>query len=90
MTWPSCRTRCSLPPFPTGPQEWVWREMKAIAELRWRFLEEEDAMDSVSRIAGGAGEGGTGHVNPCLGRLLTVKKRLEDEKLLNCQVRYGL
>ncbi|KAG2448487.1 hypothetical protein HYH02_006378 [Chlamydomonas schloesseri] len=35
-----------------GPQEWVWEEMKAMAEMRWRFQEEGDPMDTVSRLAG--------------------------------------
>ncbi|MEW5302568.1 MAG: hypothetical protein WDW38_002287 [Sanguina aurantia] len=28
-----------------GPQEWVWQEMKAIADMRFKFQEEEDAME---------------------------------------------
>ncbi|EFJ45023.1 hypothetical protein VOLCADRAFT_94734 [Volvox carteri f. nagariensis] len=35
-----------------GPQEWVWQEMRAVSEQRWRFLEEADPMDTVSRLAG--------------------------------------
>ncbi|KXZ55212.1 hypothetical protein GPECTOR_3g355 [Gonium pectorale] len=35
-----------------GPQEWVWQEMRSVADQRWRFLEEGDPMDAVSRLAG--------------------------------------
>jgi secreted Zn-dependent insulinase-like peptidase len=35
-----------------GPQEWVWREMAAIADMKFRFHEEDDASDTVSRLAG--------------------------------------
>ncbi|GFR39667.1 hypothetical protein Agub_g138, partial [Astrephomene gubernaculifera] len=35
-----------------GPQEWVWQEMRAVAEQRWRFLEEGDPLDGVSKLAG--------------------------------------
>ncbi|KAG2444954.1 hypothetical protein HXX76_001690 [Chlamydomonas incerta] len=35
-----------------GPQEWVWQEMRAMADMRWRFQEEGDPMDTVSRLAG--------------------------------------
>ncbi|GLI60577.1 hypothetical protein VaNZ11_002737, partial [Volvox africanus] len=34
-----------------GSQEWVWQEMRAVSEQRWRFLEEGDPMDTVSRLA---------------------------------------
>lgn len=35
----------------TGPQEWVWQEMKAIADMRFKFQEEEDAMEVATRLA---------------------------------------
>ncbi|KAL6750721.1 Metalloenzyme, LuxS/M16 peptidase-like protein [Haematococcus lacustris] len=34
-----------------GPQEWVWQELKAMAEIKFLFQEEE-AMDCVRRLAG--------------------------------------
>ena len=34
-----------------GPQQWVWDEMKAIARLKWDYLEEEDPSDYVSQIS---------------------------------------
>ena len=34
------------------PPKWAWDEMKTIAEMKWRFLEEEDAADYVAQIAG--------------------------------------
>ncbi|KAI8109469.1 hypothetical protein M9434_000751 [Picochlorum sp. BPE23] len=33
------------------PQKWVWDEMKAIARLKWAYLEEEDPSDYVSQIS---------------------------------------
>ena len=33
------------------PQKWAWDEMAAIAEMKWRFLEEEDAAEYVAQIA---------------------------------------
>ena len=34
-----------------GPQRWVFDELAAIADLRFRFAEEEDACEYVSRLA---------------------------------------
>lgn len=34
-----------------GPQEWVFRELQAIAEMEFRFAEEEEAEDYVVRVA---------------------------------------
>ena len=40
--------------------------MKAVAEMRWRFQEEGDPMDTVSRLAG-EGAGGGGGKRVCVG-----------------------
>ncbi len=34
-----------------GPQRWVFDELAAIADLKFRFAEEEDACEYVSRLA---------------------------------------
>eukprot|EP00884_Botryococcus_braunii_P020235 jgi/Botrbrau1/6896/Bobra.67_3s0015.1 len=34
-----------------GPQAWVYEEMRATSEMRFRFAEEEDAMDTVTHLA---------------------------------------
>jgi secreted Zn-dependent insulinase-like peptidase len=34
-----------------GPQEWVFGELQAIAEMEFRFAEEEEAEDYVVRVA---------------------------------------
>jgi len=34
-----------------GPQEWVYHELKAIADMKFRFLEEEDSCELVTRLA---------------------------------------
>lgn len=36
---------------PAGPQKWVWEEIKSIADMKFRFLEEEDSCDLVTRLA---------------------------------------
>ncbi|KAG7670534.1 hypothetical protein Ndes2526B_g00294 [Nannochloris sp. 'desiccata'] len=33
------------------PQRWAWDEMATIAEMKWKFLEEEDAADYTAQIA---------------------------------------
>jgi nardilysin len=33
------------------PQRWAWEEMATIAEMRWNFLEEEDAAEYTAQIA---------------------------------------
>lgn len=38
-----------------GPQSWVWDELKGIADMRFRFLEEEDSCDLVTRLASSMG-----------------------------------
>ncbi|WIA17248.1 hypothetical protein OEZ85_014121 [Tetradesmus obliquus] len=35
----------------TGPQAWVWQEIAAIAGMKFRFAEEEDSCDLVTRLA---------------------------------------
>lgn len=35
-----------------GPQEWVYKELADIGGMKLRFLEEEDAMDYVTSVAG--------------------------------------
>jgi nardilysin len=35
----------------SGPQEWIWREQKAIHEMKFRYQEEEDAMDFVTKLS---------------------------------------
>lgn len=37
---------------PAAPQERVWTELKGIADMKFRFLEEEDSCDYVTRLAG--------------------------------------
>ena len=34
------------------PQQWVWDEMKAIAKIKWDYIDEEDPSDYVSQISG--------------------------------------
>lgn len=36
----------------SGPQRWVWDEMKSISKIKWQHLEEEDPSEYVSQIAG--------------------------------------
>ena len=33
------------------PQKWAWDELKAISDMKWQFLEEEEAADYVAQIA---------------------------------------
>lgn len=33
------------------PQKWAWEEMATISEMKWRFLEEEDAAEYVAQVA---------------------------------------
>jgi secreted Zn-dependent insulinase-like peptidase len=35
----------------TGPQEWVFQELKSIANMKFQFQEEGDAMDCVTQLA---------------------------------------
>lgn len=35
-----------------GVQRWAWDEMAGIGQLKWRFLEEEDAADYAAQVAG--------------------------------------
>lgn len=52
MIYLKCKDSLSnLPPIPSLPTRWVWDELKSIADLRFRFQEEDDAMDYVSGIA---------------------------------------
>ncbi|KAF5827025.1 Metalloenzyme, LuxS/M16 peptidase-like protein [Dunaliella salina] len=34
-----------------GPQQWIWQELKSMAEMKFMFLEEEDGMDMCTRLA---------------------------------------
>lgn len=34
-----------------NPQKWAWDELKKIADMKWQFLEEEEAADYVAQIA---------------------------------------
>lgn len=34
------------------PQKWIWDEMKAIAKIKWDYIDEEDPSDYVSQISG--------------------------------------
>eukprot|EP00892_Ulva_mutabilis_P011819 jgi/Ulvmu1/9009/UM005_0100.1 len=36
-----------------GPQEWVWRESKLIADCKFRFKQDHDAMDTVTNLVSG-------------------------------------
>ncbi|KAI8472962.1 MAG: Metalloenzyme, LuxS/M16 peptidase-like protein [Monoraphidium minutum] len=45
-----------------GPQEWVWRELKAISDFKFRFLEDEDSCDYVTRLAATLGVVAPQHV----------------------------
>ncbi|WIA37472.1 hypothetical protein OEZ86_014388 [Tetradesmus obliquus] len=39
----------------TGPQAWVWQEIAAIVGMKFRFAEEEDSCDLVTRLASNMG-----------------------------------
>jgi nardilysin len=42
--------------FPAaGPQAWVWDEIASIAAMKFRFAEEEDSCDLVTRLASSMG-----------------------------------
>lgn len=36
----------------SGPQKWIWDEMKSISKIKWDYLEEEEPSEYVSQIAG--------------------------------------
>ena len=48
---PPCPSAPCLPLPPPGPQEWVWRELQCIHDMKFRFSEEEDAGELASRLA---------------------------------------
>jgi secreted Zn-dependent insulinase-like peptidase len=51
VAWPSQGGAVLLLTLLAGPQEWVYHELKAIADMKFRFLEEEDSCELVTRLA---------------------------------------
>ena len=39
----------------SGPQRWVWEELRDISGMRWRYQEEEEACEYVTRLAAALG-----------------------------------